>query len=280
LKKLVFFATLLLCLLSLMVVAGAVDTVFIRSAKMHKDIKCVVIKPDDYDKSNIRYPVVYLLHGHGGNYAQWINLAPQLKKAVDDLHLLIVCPDGGYSSWYFDSPIDSSIRYETYITRDVIAYIDAGYRTLPEKKGRAIAGLSMGGHGALYLSALHPDLFGAAGSMSGGVDIRPFPDKWDIAKVLGDITKFAPYWDEHSAINAMEKLKNNELRLIIDCGVDDFFMEVNRDLHRRLLQRRIDHDFIERPGEHNSAYWNNAVDSQMIFFRKYFDEMNIQKAEK
>ncbi len=279
-KKIIFFATLFLCISPFLVEAGTADTVLIRSAAMNKDIKCVVIKPDDYGKSNIRYPVVYLLHGYSGNYAQWITIAPQLKKVVDDMHLLIVCPDGGYSSWYFDSPIDSSIRYETFITKEVIAYMDAGYRTLPEKKGRAIAGLSMGGHGALYLSSLHPDLYGAAGSMSGGVDIRPFPDKWEIGKVLGDITKFALYWDDHSAISTMEKLKNNELRIIIDCGVDDFFMEVNRNLHRKLLQRRIDHDFIERPGEHNSAYWNNAVDYQMIFFSKYFDEMRIRKAEK
>ncbi|PWU01543.1 MAG: XynC protein [Bacteroidetes bacterium] len=241
---------------------------------MHKDIKCVVIKPDDYEKSKNNFPVVYLLNGYSGNYAQWLRIAPQLQKKVDELHIIIVCPDGGLASWYVDSPIDSSMRYETHIIKEVIPFIDSKYKTVADKKSRAISGLSMGGHGALLLATNHVDLFGAAGSMSGGVDIRPFPDKWDISKVLGEYSKFPTYWDNYSVINVVDKLKVTDLKLIIDCGIADQFMEVNRNLHRKLLQRRIDHDFIERPGEHDAKYWSNAVDYQLLFFRKYFDSAN------
>ena len=264
---------LILCLTFLCpaLFAGIVDTVSIRSASMHKDIKCVVIKPDNYEKSKTNFPVVYLLNGYSGNYAQWLHVAPQLQKQVDNLQIIIVCPDGGFSSWYFDSPIDTAVRYETHIIKEVIPFIDSKYRTIADKKGRAISGLSMGGHGALFLATNHVELFGAAGSMSGGVDIRPFPDKWEISKVLGEYSKFPTYWDNNTVINVVDKLKVTDLKIIIDCGLSDAFMEVNRNLHRKLLQRRIDHDFIERPGEHDGKYWGNAVDYQLLFFKKYFE---------
>jgi len=80
---------------------------------MHKDIKCVVIRPVMVSNERIRLPVVYLLHGYSGNYSNWITKVPDLKKYADEYKLLIVCPDGDYSSWYFDSPVDPSMRYET-----------------------------------------------------------------------------------------------------------------------------------------------------------------------
>jgi|SRR5450759_5197606 len=115
----------------------------------------------------------------------WITKVPAIKEYADQYQLMIVCPDGGFTSWYFDSPVDSTIKYETYISRELIAAIDTKYHTIKDKKGRAITGLSMGGHGAFYLAFRHQDVWGAAGSMSGGLDIRPFPNSWDIPKRLG-----------------------------------------------------------------------------------------------
>src|SRR5579859_7795339 len=91
--------------------AGHADTILVHSNAMNKDIKCVVIQPTvkPSGKSGTRLPVLYLLHGWSGSYAQWPGLAPQLKDKADELNILIVCPDGGYNSWYFDSPVDSAI---------------------------------------------------------------------------------------------------------------------------------------------------------------------------
>lgn len=105
--------------------AGTVDTVDIYSNAMRKSFKSVVIKPDAYTKTTTAYPTVYLLHGHGGKYNSWINITSDLKKYADDYGLIIVCPDGAYSSWYFDSPVDSTFKFETYIAKEVPAYIDA-----------------------------------------------------------------------------------------------------------------------------------------------------------
>ena len=114
------------------------------------------------------------------------------------------------------------------------------------------------------------DPFGACGSTSGGVDIRPFPKNWDMAKRLGDYESNKEIWDTHTVINQIDKIQNGDLAIIFDCGEADFFIQVNKDLHNRLLEKKIDHDFITRPGGHTGEYWNNSIDYQILFFDKFF----------
>jgi S-formylglutathione hydrolase FrmB len=264
---------LILLISSATAVAGQADTILVHSTAMNKDIKVVVIRPTARPQSpaTTRLPVVYLLHGHGGNYAQWPSLAPQLKDKADELNILLVCPDGGLDSWYFDSPVDPTVRYETFVIKELLPYIDAHYPTIADRGHRAITGLSMGGHGGLYLGIRHKDLFGAAGAASGGVDFRPFPNNWGIKKDLGTISDNKENWDNNTVNHAVEDLHNGELKLIFDCGTDDFFLTVNRQLHQKLLDEKIDHDYIERPGGHNNPYWRNSIDYQLLFFWKYFN---------
>ena len=252
-------------------IAGSVDTIEMKSTFLKKATKFVVIQPSLIN-SQERYPVVYLLNGYDGNYAQWSKTAPQLAKTADDLKMIFVYADGGKSSWYFDSPIDSSIRYESYITKELVPYVDANFPTKANPKSRAITGLSMGGHGGLYLAIRHSDLFGAAGSTSGGVDFRPFPKRWDIKNALGEYENNKERWYDYTVMRQVELLTNKQLALIIDCGVDDFFMQVNRALHEKLLQLKIDHDYIERPGVHNDIYWGSSIDFQILFFHHFFQK--------
>ena len=79
-------------------------------------------------------------------------------------------------------------------------------------------------------------------------------------------------WYDYTVMRQVEMIANNQLALIIDCGIDDFFMPVNRALHEKLLQLKIDHDYIERPGEHNHIYWGNSIDYQILFFEKFFQK--------
>lgn len=250
--------------------AAKVDTVVTYSVAMKKNIKAVVITPDSYAKST-SMPVVYLLHGAGDNYWGWIKKAPLIQQYADDYQTMIVCPDGNVTSWYFDSPVDPEWRYETYVATELVNWIDKNYKTIKDRKGRAITGLSMGGHGALYLSFRHQDIFGAAGSMSGGVDITPFPLNWNIAKRLGDYDKNPERWKENTIVNMIHLLVPNRLALIIDCGKEDFFYEVNMKLHERLQYNNIPHDFIIRPGVHNWEYWGNAIKYQLMYFNGFFN---------
>jgi S-formylglutathione hydrolase FrmB len=253
-----------------------VDTVAVFSSKMKKEVKNVVIVPENYTARK-HYPVVYLLHGYSDNYAKWVTAVPSIKNYATQFQLILVCPDGGFSSWYMDSPIDRTSQYESYITKDLLPYIDTHYSTIPERSQRAITGLSMGGHGALYLAIRNKSLFGSAGSMSGGVDLRSSTKKFDIAKRIGTIETHPDEWDNRSVINIVDGLKNNELNLIIDCGVSDIFYQINAGLHRRLLALNIDHDYIERPGAHNWDYWTNSILYQLTYFDRCFDKAAKKK---
>jgi S-formylglutathione hydrolase FrmB len=264
---LTFLSFIFLCTVTY---AASVDTALIYSTAMQKKIKCVIIKPDSYNKNQGHFPVVYLLHGYSDHYDTWVKQVPAIKGYADQMQLMIVCPDGGFSSWYFDSPVDTKYKYDTHISKEVLNYVDAHYRTIPDRNHRAITGLSMGGHGALYLALRHPDIFGAAGSMSGGVDLRPFPAEWDIAKRIGDAQKYPANWQNMSVINMIGKGPTPAVSMMIECGTDDFFYKVNQQLHQKLLALKIPHDYVERPGSHNWEYWENAIEYQLLYFKKYF----------
>lgn len=253
--------------------AAIVDTIQIKSKKMNRNIPCVIISPDK--QTGKTYPTLYLLHGYGGNHKTWIGIKPNLPQLVDEYGIIVVCPNGE-NSWYWDSPINSNSQFETFVSDELIKYIDKNYPSIPNHKGRAITGLSMGGHGAMWLAIHHQDIFGAAGSMSGGLDIRPFPDNWDMKRQIGEKDKNQQIWEEHTVINQLDKLKNGSLAIIFDCGYSDFFFTVNNNFHQGLLDRKIDHDFIVRPGGHTSEYWNNSIDYQLLFFNKFFNKEDIK----
>ena len=273
--KLVF---LVIIFLRLNASSAAVDTVSIYSNAMQKSFKCVVIHPRAKERKQVAKPVVYLLHGYSGWYSNWLIRVPELKEYADKFKLIIVCPDGGYSSWYFDSPVDSSMKYETYISKEVPDFIDAHYNTIKNRTGRAITGLSMGGHGGLFLGFRHADFFGACGSMSGGVDLSYSRNKFDVIKRIGDTITYADNWKRYSVINVVENYPNNlsagadSLSIIFDCGTEDFFYTNNHALHEKMVKLKIPHEYIERPGKHEWAYWRNAVQYQLLFFSNYFNK--------
>lgn len=267
------FLWMVLLVLAGPLTAQRVDTVAIFSPSMKREIKNVVILPASYELDKKQeYPVVYLLHGYGNRYDGWLKRTkPTLPVCASALDFIIVCPDGE-SSWYWDSPENPEIRFETYVSDELIEYIDSHYKTIAKREGRAITGFSMGGHGALWLAFCHADVFGACGSMSGGVDIRPFPDSWEMSRQLGKLSDHPKVWDEHTVVNQLYRIKPGQLAIIIDCGTEDFFYKVNQNLHEKLLAEKIPHDYISRPGAHTHSYWNSAVDYQFLFFDKYFDK--------
>lgn len=250
--------------------AARVDTLMVNSPSMQKEVKVVFILPDESLGEHPKAcPVVYLLHGHGGEAKSWIELKPELPAIADEKGMIFVCPDAK-NSWYWDSPLHADYRYETFVAFELVDYTDRHYATKNDRKFRAISGLSMGGHGALWLSIRHKDKFGAAASMSGGVDIRPFPDNWNMKEQLGEYASNKEIWNAHTVMTQLDKIKDGDLALMIDCGEEDFFLKVNQELHQQLLSRKIGHDFITRPGGHTASYWNNSIDYHLLFFQKFF----------
>lgn len=249
------------------------DTISVYSDIMKRDLKVVVIVPEQYfdsESGDVVYPVVYLLHGYGGKYSDFPTRIDGIDDMASEHGVIFVCPDG-QNSWYLDSPIRKDLQFETYITKELVPYIDTHYRTDANRGMRAITGLSMGGHGALWLAFRHTDLFANAGSMSGGVDITKFPTKWEISKTLGDYESNKELWADHTVMSLVPSMKNGELKVIFDCGSKDFFHEVNENLHKAMLEKGIEHDYISRPGVHNWDYWRNSLDYQLLFFDKAFE---------
>ena len=140
----------------------------------------------------------------------------------------------------------------------------------------------MGGHGAMYLSARHPELYCASGSMSGVMDINTATWKVPAAfaksrtenfkHLLGPPTDPANPYREYSIVGMVDKLKANDVKLIFDCGFDDIMINTNRELHKLLVENGTPHDYIERPGKHEWPYWSNAVSYQFLFFQKVFQK--------
>ncbi|MCA8980407.1 MAG: esterase family protein [Planctomycetes bacterium] len=244
--------------------------VHVPTAMRAEALPAMVVLPSAYaTQPDRRFPVFYLLHGAGGDHRSWIDIS-DVESLADAHEMIVVCPDGGRTSWYFDSPLDPRYQFETFVAEEVVAHVDAQYRTRADRGGRAIGGLSMGGHGALFLAIRHPDVFGTAVAMSGGVDIRPFPGSWDIAQRIGTLEAHPERWNELTVIELARQLEPNQIAISIDCGVGDFFLEVNRALHARLVAARIPHDYTERPGGHSAAYWARCLPYQMVFVSEQF----------
>ena len=243
----------------------------VKSEKMGRSISNLVVLPESYLKDSADHcPVVYLLHGFGDTYMAWQNHV-DLTKYANQYNFILVCPDA-QDSWYFDSPIDPSFQYETYITQELRNYIENNYRAVNDRKYRAITGLSMGGHGALWLAWRHPDLYGLCGSMSGAVDILTLKDRFKIDKRLGKYATNEASWKSHSVINLVPTLKNEQF-IIIDDGTSDFLIKENRALHAALQQHNIKHEYSERPGRHSWDYWMKSLE---IHLKAFNNQMSIK----
>lgn len=227
------------------------------SPSMERNVPVAVVLPHDYGRDDRQYPVVICLHGVGGTYATF--LGEPLFRAVDEYGFIAACPQSG-RSWWFDAPLIATNRYETFVSSELVPWIDRTYRTKARRTSRAIVGASMGGHGACWIGFRHPDVFGAVGSIYGGVDFTGFPKQFGLADLLGEKATNAELWRRHTALSASAALLDGMIDLIICVGVKDFFLEPNRSLHEALLSRGVRHSYLE------ISSWDDAYMSHSSVF--------------
>jgi S-formylglutathione hydrolase FrmB len=244
--------------------ALAQDQYAISSAYLTKPDSIVVFKPHTVDPDK-QYPVLYLLHGHGGTYKQWSNII-DLQHYSDQYGWFIVCPDGQYESWYIESKVKAKSQYASFFFNDLFPYIQKNYPVSNKKV--FISGLSMGGHGALYLFSQHPELFLAVGSTSGVVDLTQisYLDS-SLEKVLGSKSVNRSEWESSSVLNLAEHWPTNK-PILVDCGIQDALYDSNLIFKNKLEKLKIPVTFISQPGAHNRAYWANSIDYHFLFFKK------------
>jgi putative tributyrin esterase len=224
------------------------------------ELKLNVLLPDDYDAaSDRRFPVIYLLHGYGGNYREWERVG--VVEEAKGLPAIIVMPEGD-KSFYINHADDSGARWGDYIVDDVVSFIDGKYRTIASRAGRGISGLSMGGFGAVALGLRYADKFATVASHSGAVGILKRELSGEIAERIRRI--FGPAESEtRSAFDPLKSLAKLTVEqrphLYIDCGSSDFLLESNREFIRELSSRGIAYEYREVPGGHDFSYWKSNV---------------------
>ena len=244
-----------------------VDVRTFRSAALGQDRQYVVLLPAGYAAAAPRrYPVLYLLHGKSGDHTDWSTRAP-LREAVGQTPLIVVMPDGD-DGWYMDWA-DGVHRYEGQIVRDLIPHVDATYRTIAAREGRAVAGLSMGGYGALRLALAHPDLFVSAASQSGAV--RFTREEWredeQIFGAGGGANRLRIANDLMELAFALRRAQPQWAgpALYIDCGTEDFLYDSNTRLRAFLREIDVPYEYHEWPGAHSWEYWSAHLPDQLRF---------------
>lgn len=269
----------------------------------------MVYLPPSYEtKPTRRYPVAYYLHGLSGGETDWLSRAA-IDAVADSLiaaglpEMIIVMPDGD-DSWYDDiadpmsyaTCLDSirsesaergcvkSARYDTYIARDLVGYVDAHYRTRADAAHRAIGGLSMGGYGAIKLALQFPGEFAAAASHSGVLSPRligpnPFtlPPRYAATAdtllrlklpgptVLG--RDLGRWLDNDPAILAARLQSSGRPipAIYMDVGSSDPFLHENQAFDFELRRLGIAHEYHEYPGTHNWRFWSTHVPQSLAW---------------
>jgi S-formylglutathione hydrolase FrmB len=231
------------------------------SQSLGRDIRYRVILPRKYEDRG-RFPVLYLLHGLYGDYLNW-DTRTGLESYARNLPFLIVMPDAG-NSWYTNSATVPADRFEDFIAKDLIGEIDARYHTIRDRHKRSIAGVSMGGYGAIKLALKYPELFVFAGSLSGAMNAAQNLDaeRLDFRAKLQEV-----FGDSQSRVRS----ENDVFRILklpdsagypyfyLACGTSDSFLPVNRAFVDKLSSLNVPYEYHETPGGHTWEYWDKAV---------------------
>jgi S-formylglutathione hydrolase FrmB len=246
-----------------------VKTYRLDSKLMKRQIPYALVLPKDYETNKIaRFPVIYLLHGGGGNYQTYLT-RPNLIEMFQQHQVIVVTVEGGVS-FYTDSATVPNDKYESYIVQELIPEVDKNFRTVAGRNGRAVAGISMGGYGAMKFGIKYPQLFALACSWSGGVidaswlktiEIGSYPPdlKDALRAAFGDGTNSATL-EANDVMKLFANLPADKVAglpfFYLDCGTEDDFglLKPNRQLAEVMLNKRIAHEYREFPGGHNVAY--------------------------
>jgi enterochelin esterase-like enzyme len=260
------------------------DDLSLPSKILKSDRKFAIYLPPDYETSNRKYPVLYLLHGSGDDQTGWVQFGEVLSitdKAIDDgtaTPMIIVMPDGNTGRRGYFNDLKGDWNYEDFFFQELVPFIEKKYRVKTEKRSRAIAGLSMGGGGAFMYALHHPELFSSACPLSASVGPLTLDDA---RKIVTRTLPNAPdsavtnYYNRYSAIalvNNMPEAQKKAVRWYIDDGDDDFLYEGNALVHIAMRKKEIPHEFRIRDGGHTWTYWRASLPKVLEFVSDAFHQ--------
>lgn len=274
----------------------------IQSGILDREMSYSVYLPESYDRSDRDYPVLYLLHGMTGDHTDWaikgevLHIVGNTIQNGDAPEMIIVMPDGLYDGFYINN-YDGSINWEDFFHEEFIPEIEDRYRIRADRSTRAIAGLSMGGYGAMYHAVKYKEKFSAVYAMSAAfLEVEPLADgeeKSDFDREF-HLKTWGPdnedglpeNYKEHSIQEmflAMDPVEESPQpwgpwsegeaplpAIFIDCGDDDFLLEENMNLVNILNSRNVPFEFRVRDGGHTWQYWRTALEKTMVFIGDNF----------
>ncbi|MBO4692285.1 MAG: alpha/beta fold hydrolase [Bacteroidales bacterium] len=282
-KKYILSLILLLGI-SVSATAGKIVTDSIYSKNLNCWQKYNVYLPTGFEKSVKQYPVVYLLHGLYGNYSNW-DKSGGMKLIADELigtgeacEMVIVMPNAGdsdvrnYQNGYFNV---EGWPYEDFFYQEFLPEVEKKYRIIGDKEHRAIMGLSMGGGGSVVYCQRHPDMFSSCYAMSAWLDNK-------MGQVGGKNQKKDKLFivcqsvSDNSAVDFVEKAdeatvkKLRTVKWFIDCGDDDFLMDLSVLLYQKMRDKKIKAELRINNGVHNWEYWHLALRNALPFASRNF----------
>ncbi len=263
------------------------DDLFLRSEILSMPRNFAIYLPPDYETSNRKYPVLYLLHGAGDDHSGWVQFGEVLHiadKAINEgkaTPMIIVMPDANTGRRGYFNDLKGEYRYEDYFFNELIPFIEKNYRVRSEKRYRAISGLSMGGGGTFIYAMHHPELFAAACPLSGALrnsdneaTAKQMVEKdssLNLEETLKYLQSLNPHWYINNA-NDEQKRALSSVRWYIDCGDDDFLYEGNSQIHIAMRKKEIPHEYRVRDGGHTWDYWRSALPTVLEFVSKSFHQ--------
>lgn len=300
-RSMIIFLLVFQWSLTVLAQQGHVRTESFTSTILKREMGYSVYLPASYGTSNRAYPVLYLLHGMGGNHTDWVNrgeveyIASESAKAGKSPEMIIIMPDGLIDAFYINN-YDKSIRWEDYFYEELIPTVEKKYRIVANRTYRAIAGLSMGGQGSMYHALKHRELFSSCYAMSGAfLEITPLKEGqkpeffenvyvklWGPRQKDGIHAQFRAQ-SVHEMVKALPEftpqapwpaLGSPSLpRITIDCGDDDFLLRNNTSLVHLLKEKKVPFEFRVREGAHTWEYWRTGLALALEFvgdgFRNY-----------
>ncbi len=266
------------------------ESLTLDSKILGKQVKYTIYLPFDYETSNRYYPVTYLLHGYSDNDMGWMQfgeanlIADECIANREIPPMILVMPDGGVS--FYINNFDNSVKYEDFFIQEFMPFIEKTYRIRAEKRYRGIAGLSMGGFGTLNFALKYPEIFAACVAFSAAIfseeSVLATNEKdwgWIMNSLYGPYKEGKARLTEHYRKNnpfdvssAKGKDAYNNLRIMIDCGDDDFLTDDNCRLHIYFNKLGIKHEFRMRDGAHNWTYWRTGLPDALKFLGDSFHQ--------
>jgi S-formylglutathione hydrolase FrmB len=281
---------------------GTVDnSQSVQSEILDRDMSYSVYLPESYEESTRHYPVLYLLHGMTGDHNDWITVGEVQRIAGMAMaegtapEMIIIMPDGLYDSFYINN-YDGSVRWEEFFHTELIPDVEQRYRIINDRSSRAIAGLSMGGYGAMYHGVKYRETFSHVYAMSAAfLEVEPMPieerSDWDRdfhQKTWGPYNEngLPENYKEHSVqemFKAMDPIEPSQdgwnsnaaeepplPGIFIDCGDDDFLIQQNMNLAEIMNEKNVDFEFRIRDGGHTWHYWRTALANAMAVIGDHF----------